>query len=119
MAIINAKQEFINHIGRKSIKCVFTQFVDNIINEDGVQFFLTTGFTKDEYNQFLSDIDRNYNNGYGGQELDGMIWYKDGTWTTRGEYDGSEWWEYHEVPEIPDILNRIDKVRDMKLNEIL
>ena len=116
MAIINAKQEFINHTKSKAIKCAYIQFIDY---EDGEKFFLTTGYTDDEYKQFLSDIDRTYNNGYGGQNLDGMIWYEDGTWTTRDEYDGSEWWVYHEVPEIPDFLNRIDKVRDQRLNQIL
>jgi len=117
MAIINAKLEFIGHTVSKSIKCAYIQFLDYL--EDGEKFSLTTGYTDDEYKQFLSNIDKNYNNGYGGQELDGMIWYEDGTWTTRGEYDGSEWWEYHEVPDIPDFLNRVDKVREKKLNEIL
>ena len=116
MAIINAKEEFVRHTCTMTIKCAYIQFIEN---PDDRKFFLTTGYTEDEYNQFLSDIDREYNNGYGGQELDGMIWYEDGTWTTRGEYDGSEWWEYHEVPEIPDFLNRIDKVREKKLNELL
>ena len=41
-----------------------------------------------------------YDNGFGGQELYGTIWLKDGTWCTRGEYDGSEWWEHHERPDI-------------------
>jgi hypothetical protein len=116
MAIINAKEEFVRHTGTMTIKCAYIQFIEN---PDDRKFFLTTGFTEYEYNQFLSDIDREYNNGYGGQELDGMIWYEDGTWTTREEFDGSEWWVYREVPEIPDFLNRIDKVRDKKLNELL
>jgi hypothetical protein len=116
MARINAKSEFINHIGNKIVKCAYIEFISYV---DSGKFFITTGYSQDEYNQFLSDIDRNYDNGYGGQEIDGMIWYEDGTWTTRGEYDGSEWWEYHEVPEIPDYLNRIDKVRDKKLSELL
>ena len=115
MAIINAKGEFLDCTKNKIIKCAYIQFIDY----EDERFSLTTGYTEDEYNQFLSDIDREYNNGYGGQELDGMIWYSDSTWTTRGEYDGSEWYEYHQVPEIPDFLNRIDKVREKKLNELL
>lgn len=116
MAIINAKGEFLDCTKNKIIKCAYIQFIDY---EDDEKFFLTTGYTDEEYNQFLSDIDREYNNGYGGQELDGMIWYEDGTWTTREEFDGSEWWQYREVPEIPDFLNRIDKVREKKLNELI
>jgi hypothetical protein len=49
-------------------------------------------------------LDFNYDNGYGGQELYGTIWYVDGTWSERGEYDGSEWWDYREVPEVPSYL---------------
>ena len=116
MARINAKGEFLDCTRNKVVKCVYIEFVEF---EDGDKAFLTTGYTQEEYNEFLSILDRDYNNGYGGQELDGIIWYEDGTWTTRGEYDGSEWWEYHEVPKIPDYLNRIDKVRDKKLNELL
>jgi hypothetical protein len=33
-----------------------------------------------------------------------MIWFKDGSWATRGEYDGSEWWEYHKLPQVPTYL---------------
>jgi len=40
-----------------------------------------------------------YDSGYGGQQLFGTIWMVDGTWWTRGEYDGSEWWQHHECPE--------------------
>jgi hypothetical protein len=40
-----------------------------------------------------------YSDGYGGQQLFGTIWMLDGTWWTRGEYDGSEWWQHHVCPE--------------------
>jgi len=29
---------------------------------------------------------------------------RDGTWTERREYDGSEWWKYMKTPEIPEKL---------------
>ena len=118
---MNAKQEFLQHIiyptgsNHSNVLCAEI----SINTKDKTSTFLTTGYTKEEWDQFLSDIDKEYDDGYGGQELYGTIWYKDGTWSTRGEYDGSEWWDYHSVPEIPDNLNRIDKVRDKKLNEIL
>ena len=50
---------------------------------------------------FLDQIDFEYDNGFGCQELFGTIWYEDGTWSSRGEYDGSEWWEYNSCPKIP------------------
>jgi len=58
------------------------------------------------YREFLESLNFNYDNGFGRQELYGTIWMNDGTWLIRGEYDGSEWWEWHSLPEIPiDLLN--------------
>lgn len=42
-----------------------------------------------------------YDSGYGEQELIGTIVFTDGTWYSRSEYDGSEWWEYNCIPERP------------------
>jgi hypothetical protein len=33
-----------------------------------------------------------------------MILFKD-SYSDRGEYDGSEWWENHKMPTIDDVLN--------------
>jgi hypothetical protein len=43
----------------------------------------------------------------------------DGTWSERGEYDGSEWWNYQKCPDIPSELKRVDKEREQKLNKII
>ena len=45
----------------------------------------------------------NYNNGYGIANIprDLIIVLKDGCWFSRGEYDGSEWWEYNVPPHRP------------------
>ena len=117
MSNTNAKQEFLNHTSGKEILCAQIQHDDY----DGPlkAFNLTTGWTKEDLDSFLSDIDFDYDSGYGGQNLFGTIWYVDGTWSERGEYDGSEWWEYRVCPGIPSELNRVDKVRDKKLNQIL
>lgn len=115
---MNAKEEFLRHIGNNEVLCVELS-IDNHKKSKVVNTFLTTGYTKEEREQFLIDINKDYDAGYGSQELYGTIWYKDGTWSTRGEYDGSEWWDYHCVPEIPVKLNRIDKVRDIKIDKIL
>ena len=52
----------------------------------------------------LDLLDFEYDNGYGTQEVFGVVWFADGTWAERGEYDGSEWWEHHTIPEIPEHL---------------
>lgn len=96
---MNAKIEFLEHVKGKEILCA--QFASGCNYREG---FLKTGFSDDVYKIFLSVLDFEYDNGYGGQELYGTIWYEDGTWSSRDEYDGSEWWEHNECPEIPETL---------------
>lgn len=119
---MNAREEFINHVGVKSVLCAQIQrgndYYDNSYGSPSV-FNLTTGWDSEDWNKFLSDLNFEYDCGYGGQNLFGTIWYVDGTWSDRGEYDGSEWYDYHVCPPIPKDLNRLDKVRDQKLNQIL
>ena len=63
---------------------------------------LYPGYTDEEFNEWLSKIDKiNYYSGYGAQELFGTIWLRNGLWMTRGEYDGSEWWDLHKRPPLP------------------
>lgn len=93
----NAKAEFLHHVGDKQVRCA-------IIRKDkDYKFYdhakLHPGYTQEEYDAFLAAIDFDYDSGYGHQEVDGYIWYQDlGTWSERGEYDGSEWWEYQSCP---------------------
>ncbi len=107
--IMNAKEEFIYHTAGKIVKCATVQFDYDWCDEDdeydeSVIYNLPVGYTPEEYEAFLQSIDRVYDNGYGGQELFGTIWYENGTWSDREEYDGSEWWEYHICRDIPDYL---------------
>jgi hypothetical protein len=62
---------------------------------------LKVGYTTEDYEHFLDSINFEYNNGFGGQMVEGYIWYVGGTWSSRGEYDGSEWWEYNSCPKMP------------------
>jgi hypothetical protein len=116
---MNARLEFLNHVNNRPVLCAQIQYsflcrpkVDNCAN-------LTTGWGREDWDKFLSDLDFEYDNGWGSQNLFGTIWYVDGTWSTRHEYDGSEWYEYHVCPPIPKDLNRLDKVREQKLNQIM
>lgn len=44
----------------------------------------------------------NYDSGFGSAYFDGsVVWFKDGSWLERWEYDGSEGWSYKETPVIP------------------
>ena len=129
MSKTNAKKEFIGHIQNKKVKCVRLSKGDKIIRDRAIsivdwdesvfEYELGCGYNKDEWNEFLNKLDFEYDSGYGSQELFGIIWYEDGTWSDRGEYDGSEWYEYHMCPEVPSELKRIDRARDNKINEII
>lgn len=94
----NAKQEFLEEIEGKDVKCA------TVSHYGRGGSHLSVGYSHTELVQFLESLEYNYDSGYGGQELCGTIWYKDGTWSDRGEYDGSEWWDYHGVPDIPTNL---------------
>jgi len=104
--MVNAKQEFIDHInerfvGGRTVKCAEIKF------EDDYSFtaILPVNYTPVQYEKFLNSIDRDYDEGYGGQNLFGTVWYmEDSTWSSRGEYDGLEWYEFMEIPEIPNEL---------------
>ena len=113
---MNAKKEFIGHTFNKSVKCAMITFGGY---DDSVRYTLPCAWNKEEYDTFLKSIDREYDDGYGGQELFGTIWYTDGTWSSRWEYDGSEGWEYNHVPTIPEDMERKDLVRDLKIEDIV
>lgn len=51
------------------------------------------------WDDFVKIADFSYHSGYGGQEIarDIVIVGSD-FWLSRGEYDGSEWWEYNTKP---------------------
>ena len=53
--------------------------------------------TLDEF-KIMANIE--YDNSWGSAEIltSLKIVFNDGTWLERGEYDGSEWWDYMEIP---------------------
>ncbi len=93
---MNAREEFEEHTGANrgdGVKCAEVN-----------GRLLPVGYNDAIYLEFLQKLDIKYDNGYGGQELYGTIWYKDGTWSDREEYDGSEWWRYNSCPPVPKEL---------------
>ena len=100
MGQINAKEELqraLIAIDNIDVKCA------NVWRDRKVSI-LKTNNTKEDRIKFFTSLDYEYDNGWGGQELYGTVWLADGTWLSRGEYDGSEWWQHNRVPEIPKEL---------------
>ena len=65
------------------------------------------------WEEFKKLADFEYDSGYGGAEVvvDLRIVFKDMTYMHRGEYDGSEWWEYQERVKIPTETNPIKTLK--------
>jgi hypothetical protein len=111
----NAKKELLENFPAHTIKCAEIQY-DNPHYHDPnrepeeIDVNLFVGYTIEDMENFLAILDGiNYDAGYGGQRVFGTIWFNDGTWATRGEYDGSEWWEHHICPIIPEKLREYEE----------
>lgn len=103
--MINAMEEFKTHVGDRIVLCAWVS--EFSYDKSSVQKrILKQSYSEHDYQNFLNSISFRYDNGYGIQELDGIIWFTDGTWSTRGEYDGSEWWEDHIRPDVPEKLQQ-------------
>jgi hypothetical protein len=91
---MNAKYELLRHIADREVKYVQINHElglgDSNIKIEGT------------LEEVLPRLDFDYDSGYGSQELFGTIWYNDGSWSDRGEYDGSEWWQYQKCPPLPE-----------------
>lgn len=75
-----------------------TSFV-NDIEKPNESFILRPNHTEQEKEDFFRLLNFEYDEGYGGQLVYGVIVFNDGIWMSRGEYDGSEWWEYNKCPK--------------------
>ena len=85
------------------------------------EFKLKPLYTKSDYDNFLKFLDREYDGGFGGQVLHGIIFCENDTWFDRGEYDGSEWWEIHTYPSLLNHFSKSDVVkydRKKKLDQL-
>ena len=107
----NAKEEFLDMCGGKAVSCatiVHEYWTEGMVSPASVQkrtkIDLKCNYTPEDFEEFLKHLDFQYDGGYGLQEIFGKVWFEDDTWATRGEYDGSEWWELHTRPEIPENL---------------
>lgn len=98
----NAREEMLELLDGKDIKCAEVTTGRNWYEEAGGRtIVLKVGYSEEDLERFLNDLNFEYDSGYGGQELYGTVWFKDNTWAERGEYDGLEWWEERYLPEIP------------------
>lgn len=69
--------------------------------------------------QFFKVADREYDDGFGSAEVMDIYIVGDDWWLERGEYDGSEWWEYKTIPAKPTNVtdDPLDAVFGKRIND--
>lgn len=87
---MNAQKELLEHVKGKNVELVKIA-ISKGYDEEPLRI-------EGPLEDVLPKLDFEYDDGYGGQKLFGYIWYDDGTWSDRREYDGSEWWEHQSCP---------------------
>lgn len=58
-----------------------------------------------EIDNYTIPTDLEYDSRFGVQHLNGTVLLNNGTWLTRDEDDGSEWWELHTVPTVEQLIS--------------
>lgn len=102
---MNAKEELLKILSDNNLEIKCANIILGYYDGDNDRIHdLKLNYTEEEYQKFIENLDFGYDSGFGGQELFGIVWLKDGTWLSRREYDGSEWWEHNVLPEIPKKL---------------
>jgi hypothetical protein len=52
----------------------------------------------------INNLDVEYYEGFGSQQLRGVVLLDNNDWLERQQYDGSEWWEYRKCPTVEELL---------------
>lgn len=104
----NAREELVRALKiPNDMLCAQIRYEMSWEPKDHREFLLKVGYDDKDLQAFMVALDFTYDSGYGTHRLFGTVWLKDGTWLSRGEYDGSEWWEQHKCPPIPTNLDAL------------
>jgi len=101
---MNAREELLRKIsgshGTLAVRCAYI-YRSESWSEEPHRSILYTQYSGEEWEAFLKSLNYEYDSGYGLQEVYGTVWFTDGTWLEREEYDGAENWVYKKTPPIP------------------
>lgn len=71
------------------------------------------GSTKISHNDFLVMANFEYDNGFGGAEINtNLVLVGKDWWLERGEYDGSEWWTFKQIPELSSEPSKLESLSE-------
>jgi len=99
---MNAKEELLNELEGEMPLCAYLGYAE--YSDVSKTILLKKGYTQKDWNNFLAQLDFEYDDGYGTQHLFGTVWISETIWMDRYEYDGSESWQWLTCPEIPEEL---------------
>ena len=106
--MINAKDELLEILsktGQAEVLCAeISYLVSYFPSSLDMTLRLPVKYKASDFEDFMSRLDFSYDEGYGRQYLHGTVWLSDGTWLSRDEYDGSEYWRHNYCPDIPNTL---------------
>lgn len=109
----NAREEFLEDFAKEiltgeilcaKIRLSRINYETEPSQEEGRTIILRKNFSKKDWEDFLSQLDFEYDSGFGIQQLFGTVWGVNNWWAIRGEYDGSEWWNKVSYPVFPPEL---------------
>jgi len=69
------------------------------------------------YDYIMDTLNIAYDPGFGIQHVHGTVWFENGIWATRHEYDGSEGWELHIYPKLPVLDTNPDQDERTRIEE--
>lgn len=110
--MINAKQELLDDLKFDSKIICADISIEDYCEKNGKTEWqekiirLPLNYSQKDYEKFLSELDFEYDDGYGYQHLYGTVWLENNCWLERYEYDGSESWHFKETPIIPEYLRK-------------
>ena len=110
MENLNAKEELeriLKHRNDVSIACADIYTEEWGSDHQETHYVLKLNYDKEQYDSFMESLNFEYDSGYGGQKLFGIVWLDNNSWLSRGEYDGSEWWDWNQYPEYPDSVKSL------------
>jgi len=105
---MNAMEEMldlINISAQTGIRCAKILFYSDGWSADKT-IILKDNYDHKELIKFFEELDFEYSYGPVCWGIYGTVWFLDGTYADREEYDGSECWRIHRTPEIPKELTK-------------
>jgi hypothetical protein len=94
MNLLNETREILTSNGKNESDVVWVGVGDRYHKRPAMAF---------SWQEFAALSGFEYDDGFGGNEIAGSLKVVgDNWWLERGEYDGSEWWEFKTLPTMPE-----------------